>query len=93
MIVDVIGEPAVLEQLAEECAELCQVALKKARVLRKENPTPKKLNEVQENFIEEIADVLNCIHILVSAKDFEQIENIGISKLIRWENRLKGVKK
>lgn len=89
MIIEQIGEPAVLEQLAEECAELCQVALKKARILRKENPTPKKLDEVQENFIEEIADVLNCIHILVSAKDYEEIQKIGMCKLVRWENRLK----
>lgn len=35
------GEPALLEQLAEECSELAQAALKLARLERGENPTPK----------------------------------------------------
>jgi hypothetical protein len=39
-IVGKIGLPATLEQLAEECAELSQAALKLARLHRGENPTP-----------------------------------------------------
>ena len=39
-IIDSIGLPAVLEQLAEECSELAQASLKYARLLRGENPTP-----------------------------------------------------
>lgn len=35
-----IGVPAMLEQLAEECAECGKAALKLSRILRKENPTP-----------------------------------------------------
>lgn len=37
-----IGTPAVLEQLAEESAELAQAALKLSRKLRGENPTQTK---------------------------------------------------
>lgn len=39
-IIDEIGEAACLEQLAEEAAELAQAALKMARIIRGENPTP-----------------------------------------------------
>lgn len=40
MMIEAIGSPAMLEQLAEEATELAQAALKAARILRKENPTP-----------------------------------------------------
>ena len=39
-----LGEPALLEQLAEECSELAQAALKLARLERGENPTPKAIS-------------------------------------------------
>ena len=42
MMIEKIGTPAMLEQMAEEAAELAQAALKLARVLRAENPTPGK---------------------------------------------------
>ena len=44
-IVETIGTAAVLEQLAEESAELAQAALKLARKLRGGNPTPKTEQE------------------------------------------------
>lgn len=40
LIISKIGLPATLEQLAEEAAELSQAALKVARIIRRENPTP-----------------------------------------------------
>lgn len=40
-VLEMIGTAALLEQLAEESAELAQAALKMARKLRNENPTPK----------------------------------------------------
>lgn len=58
---DRIGDAAMLEQLAEECAELGQAALKMARVLRKENPTPVTEAEARKAIIEEMADVINCM--------------------------------
>lgn len=39
-VLEMIGTAALLEQLAEESAELAQAALKMARKLRNENPTP-----------------------------------------------------
>lgn len=40
MMIEVIGEAATYELLAEECIELAHAALKMARVKRGENPTP-----------------------------------------------------
>lgn len=56
-IVETIGTAAVLEQLAEESAELAQAALKLARKLRGVNPTPKTEQECWNALLEEIADV------------------------------------
>ena len=58
-ILNKIGEAAVLEQLAEECTELAQSALKLARKIRGENPTPKSLEECKASLQEEAADVVH----------------------------------
>ncbi len=55
-----IGEPAMLEQMAEECCELSKALLKRARVLRGENPTPITEKESKSNIIEEWSDVMQC---------------------------------
>ena len=66
-VLDMIGTAAALEQLAEESAELAQAALKMARKLRGENPTPKSRADCIANLQEEIADVELCISILPAA--------------------------
>ena len=57
---DKIGDAAMYEQMAEEASELCKAALKMARILRGENPTP--VTEVQAlgDLREEYTDVLLC---------------------------------
>ena len=55
-----IGKPAMLEAMGEESAELAQAALKYARVLRGENPTPVTEEEALKNLIEEYTDVVTC---------------------------------
>ena len=59
-MVEIIGEAAALEMLAEECAELSQAALKLARIIRGENPTPVKEDRAICAVMEEWADVLVC---------------------------------
>ena len=54
-IIDRCGEEYVLRQLAEECNELAQAALKLIRVWR--NETPMREDEARERLVEEIADV------------------------------------
>lgn len=61
MLIEKIGTAAMLEQTAEECVELAQACLKVARKIRNENPTPKTMEVVKDNFTEELADVLICL--------------------------------
>lgn len=55
-IIEKYGKEYALRQLAEECNELSQAALKLIRVWNKE--TPMREDEAYEHLIEEIADVL-----------------------------------
>lgn len=89
-IIDSIGLPAVLEQLAEECSELAQASLKYARLLRGDNPTPKTKEQCIDDLTEEIADVLLCINILYYSEiiNEDHIVDIMNSKLARWKKRL-----
>ncbi len=83
-VVEKVGLPAMYEQLAEECAELAQASLKMARILRKENPTPKSQIDVEHAIDEEFNDVLLVASLLKLRIDEEQMDR----KLARWEYRL-----
>ncbi len=74
MIVEVIGTAAMLEQLAEECAELSHAALKTARILRKENPTPATYEDSMKSVQEEFSDVYQCAAELRLKPDIKQIK-------------------
>lgn len=89
-ILNKIGEPAALEQLAEECSELSQAALKLARIERGENPTPVQWIAAQRLLLEEIADVEVCLSALSTGNvlNLEYIQNIAELKLKRWKKRL-----
>lgn len=91
-IIDQIGEPAALEQLAEECCELAQAALKLARCERGENPTPKSKNECVQAVLSEVADVFACIDILKELKwwNSQAVFNMKVHKECRWLDRLEG---
>lgn len=79
-----IGEAAMLEQLAEEAAELAKAALKKARILRRENPTPVGLDEADKSLIEEYTDVVQCAKELQLEWDLQQ----AYMKHDRWVKQL-----
>ena len=79
-----IGEAATYEQLAEEAAELAQAALKVARVLRGENPTPVTAEEATAHIIEEFTDVAVCAKVLHLKADIK----LAKAKYKRWNNRL-----
>ena len=71
---DVTALHRALEQLAEESAELAQAALKVARILRGDNPTPVTLKEAEEHLVEEYTDVYQCVMELDVPVDWQQIE-------------------
>lgn len=90
-ILKTIGEAAALEQLAEECTELGKAALKLARKMRGENPTPISIPACRQFLAEEVADVLVCLNVLSCADwwDAHTIEDVQDHKELRWRNRLK----
>lgn len=93
-IIETIGLPAFLEQMAEEASELSQASLKFARKLRGENPTPKEGNELVSNLCEEVADVATCMDVL-ARYDSEFIKHaldIEYAKRYRWIKRLEDAK-
>lgn len=93
MIKDSIGDPALLEQFAEECNELVQASLKYARKLRGENPTPKMIDEIREDFWEEIADVFVCLDELYNSRliDYIYVHRIKKEKRRRWYERIEEI--
>lgn len=87
---DKVGEAAVLEQLAEECTELAHAALKAARIIRGENPTPVTMQEAKENLLEEIADLNVCLAVLNwEGTSADELEPIAQKKMSRWIIRLR----
>ena len=84
MIIEKIGKPAMLEQLAEEAAELAQAALKCARILRDENPTPVSMEDAVANLSEEVTDVSTCLDEL----KIYPMKDIYEAKRARWLGRL-----
>lgn len=85
-----LGNPALLEQCAEECAELAQACLKMSRKMRGENPTPKTMQEITCDLNEEIADVMVTINAIVETGIIsnESIESVIMKKEERWVKRL-----
>lgn len=87
-VIRTLGEPALLEQLAEECSELAQAALKLARKERGENPTPKTEEECVENLLEELGDVNLCMSV-VEANRGIHIRCLSVDKKARWAQRIR----
>ena len=54
-IVDVIGVPAMLEEMAEESTELALACMKMARKLRDENPTFLQIEDIHDDLIEALS--------------------------------------
>lgn len=94
-IISRLGICELLCQLAEECGELVQAALKLRRVLDGRNPTPKTYDECVENFYEEYADVDSAFRMVQIILDREDCSNDAINetqlrKVRRWLGRLEG---
>ena len=81
-IIEEIGTAAMLEQLAEECNELGKAALKLARIIRKNNPTPVTEEQAKENLCEEAGDVINCVEMLENANILFVDDDARKSKII-----------
>lgn len=85
-----IPKAALYEQLAEEAVELAHAALKYARILREENPTPCDRYETIERVSEELLDIIIVMDVL-RVNQFERSKYNA--KLQRWIDRLEAAKK
>ena len=85
-IIDKLGTPELLAQLAEEAAELGKAALKLRRALDGKNPTPVSPADALRNVQEEMADVLLCV--LSVGLDEESAERTIRAKIPRWSGRI-----
>ena len=84
-IINQVGAPALFEGVAEEAAELAKAALKVARVMRKENPTPVTLDDAAREVVLEYTDLRIYIDILRIYADGEAYDE----KKQRFIERLK----
>lgn len=84
---DVLPQGEILAQLAEECAELAQAALKLRRAIEGINPTPVSIQQAGDRLVEEIADVIVCENQLLGI-DWNVVDEVCKRKLGRWEGRL-----
>lgn len=80
----------LLEQLAEESAELAQAALKMIRACEfSENSTPMTEWEAMANLIEEVNDVLMVLYLLEVENDLLNVDAVKANrKWRRWAKRL-----
>ena len=88
-----LGIPERLTQLAEECSELAQAALKLRRSITGINPTPVIEEVARSVLIEEIVDVLVCLDVLGIQRDADFVNTayrLWDEKMARWVNRLEG---
>lgn len=83
-MIERIGEPAMLEQLAEEATELAKAALKMARIERGENPTPVTIEEAAASVTEEYTDVVQCAQELRIRPSMRQIGEKQNRFMKRW---------
>lgn len=83
-----LSDEELLCQLAEECSELAQAALKMRRVMDGANPTPVNSDEATLAITEEIADVILVLRVLGYHYETWYTELIQNQKLSRWVQRL-----
>lgn len=79
-----LPEAALFESLGEEAAELAHAALKMARKLRGDNPTPVGVEALRVHVREEITDVQLVAEVL----GLEPDAMLRAIKLTRWQKRL-----
>ena len=87
-IIDLIGMPAAVDQVAEESAEFTHASLKLSRALRGKSPTPITREEAWKNLMEEFADVLLMAQIIGLWVDLPGIYRMMDAKRQRMQQRL-----
>lgn len=87
-IIDRMGLPAVVDQVAEESTELTHSLQKYVRCLRRKSPTPTTQDEAWNHVKEEFADLLLMAEIVGLWADLPGIANMMDAKRQRLVQRL-----
>lgn len=92
---DTLPTRDMLEQVAEEAAELSQAALKLIRAYGlSENPTPMTCEQALSDFSEETQDLFCVLRLVFTDSRWEHITNIDdYPKYRRWACRIEDMKK
>lgn len=92
---DILPKTEILAQLAEKASELARAALELRRALDGTNPTPKSVDECEENLLEALADIKVAFTVYLSdskpcikARVSEEINKTAEIKLDWWLSRL-----
>lgn len=85
-----IGEYQTIGQAAEEAAKLSAALSKYRRKLEAKNPSPKSLQDCQDNVIEEMADTEVALLAAGFCFGFGGVKEIEIRKVDRWYKRVFG---
>lgn len=87
---DYLNTVQLLNQLAEEAAELASAANKMIRIIDGENATPVSAEDGWNNVLEEVADVQVCAGEILNLCDWENVVKMRDEKTTRWMQRLEG---
>lgn len=85
-IIEHVSEHRLYEQLAEECCELAQAALKMSRYLQKEDSVDMNKKEIHSKLDEEMTDVFVCLDTLHRRPNINM--ELAAKKANRWKNRI-----
>lgn len=85
-IIEHVSEHRLYEQLAEECCELAQAALKMSRYLQKEDSVAMTKEEIHSKIVEEMTDVFVCLDTLYQKQGIDM--ELAAKKVNRWKNRI-----
>ena len=92
---DILPDTEILTQMAEKASKLALVALELRRALDGTNPTPKSVEECEENLLEALADIKVAFTVYLSdskpcikARVSEEINKTAEIKLDWWLSRL-----
>lgn len=91
-MVERTSEEYMLRQLAEECTELAQAALKVIRAANRE--TPVHTRDARLALVEEVADVKVMLRIfdsaVLTAAEVKHVGEIQAAKMQRFSDRIRG---
>lgn len=80
----------LLTQLAEECGELIQAAMKIVRYDHGDSSTAVSASSLRNHLVEEMADVQVVIETMLEKQPSlrTQVNEVRLAKTIRWNKRL-----